>query len=191
MDNTISKKTKKDRVVEKDSEKIFFCCGKKTNKNVYELQKLYESTQYLTPKVIPEFFERIKFMIVNGICRATWNHQCLQDSELFNYVVESVLAKIVPKYDSKTNSYKTQYDITKTNIGAYILNSCYWATREYVSKESSSQTMLNYSEFLEDYDKVSKDFVFTEINMFKLIYKYDFRDELAVTAQKILLGRTK
>lgn len=186
--DALERKRKKQRIVEECTEKDFYCCGKKVNKNVWELQQLYKSTQAKTTKVLPEFVERIRFMVVKGICKATRSNQVDQNGELFNVVLEALLNKIVPKFDSKTNTYITKYDSTKANLGAYILNSCYWSVVTYQNGESWYKSLLSSSEYLENYDEASEMPKTQDVEQFKLIKNYDENDELLTAIQKILRG---
>lgn len=188
MTNPIKKRRKGERVVEVHTEKDYYVCGKKTNKNVWELQQLYESTQAKTTKILPDFLERIRFMIVKGICKATYSKSVDQAGDLFHYVLEDLVNKIVPKVDPETKKLVTKYDRTKTNLGAYILNSCYWSVVQYQNRESWCESLVACSDFMEDYEKVSEMPIETEIGQFKLISSYEAGNEYISLIQELLEG---
>jgi hypothetical protein len=174
MTNPIKRRPPKgQRVVEVHTEKDYYVCGKKTNKNVWELQQLYENTQAKTTKILPEFIERIRFMVVKGICKATYSKTVDQEGELFNTVLEELINKIVPKVDPVTKKLVTKYDKTKTNLGNYILNSCYWSVVQYQNDEEWFEGLVSCGDFMEDYEKASIGAVETEIGQLKLICNYE------------------
>lgn len=187
----IRKQRRGERIVEEHTDKKYIVCGKYTNKNVWELQQLYEKTQAKTTKVLPEFFERIRYMIVRGIIKATYNSQVDQNGELFNYVVESLLNKIIPTKDPKTKKLTTKYDNTKTNLGAYILNSCYWSVRAYQNNEKENESSLSCAEFLEDYDEASYNPIEVDVGEMKLISSYESSNTYVPLVQSILQGDSK
>lgn len=177
-----------ERIVDECKDKVYMVCGKRTNKNVWELQQLYESTQAKTPKVLPEFFERIRYMIVKGILKATYSNQVDQESELFHHVVETILNKIIPKVDKKTGKLVSKYHSSKANLGACILNTCYWSVRAYQGQEQWCESFLNCSDFLEDYDEVSTKSTDVELGQLKFISDYEASNTYVPIIQDILQG---
>lgn len=186
--DALERKRKKKRIVEEHTEKEYYVCGKKTNKNVYELQMLYESTQAKTTKVLPEFLERIRFMIVKGICKATYSKTVDQQGELFNHTVETILNKIVPKRDPVTKKLVTKYDSTKTNLGAYILNACYWSVVAFQNNESWCESLLSCSDYLEDYDEASEQPILAELGQLKFIKNFEQSNSYVPFIQSLLEG---
>lgn len=188
VNDALERKRKGERVVDNCTEKDYICCGKKVNKNVWELQQLYETTQAKTTKVLPEFFERIRFMIVKGITKANFSGIINQQGELFNYVVEDLLRKIVPTIDPITHKLKTKYDKTKTNVGAYILNSCYWSVIAYQTREKHHESLVSCGDFMEDYEKVSDAPQDIDISQLKLISSYDQTNSYMPIIREVLKG---
>lgn len=186
--DALERKRKKRRIVEEHTEKEYYVCGKKTNKNVYELQMLYEATQAKTTEVLPEFLERIRFMIVKGICKATYSKSVDQNGELFNHVVETILNKIVPKRDPKTKKLITKYDSTKTNLGAYILNACYWSVLAFQNNENWCESLLSCSDYLEDYDEASEQPFLSDLGQLKFITNYEPSNGYIPLIQRLLEG---
>lgn len=186
--DALERKRKKKRIVEEHTEKEYYVCGKKTNKNVYELQMLYESTQAKTTKVLSEFLERIRFMIVKGICKATYSKTVDQQGELFNHTVETILNKIVPKRDPVTKKLVTKYDSTKTNLGAYILNACYWSVVAFQNNESWCESLLSCSDYLEDYDEASEQPILAELGQLKFIKNFEQSNSYVPFIQSLLEG---
>ena len=171
--DSLKKKRRGERIVEEHTEKEYYVCGKKTNRNVWELQQIYESTQAKTTEVLPEFVERIRFMVVQGIRKATYAKSVDQNGEMFNVVMEDLLNKIVPKLDPKTKELKTRYNKDKTNLGAYILNSCYWSVVAYQNGESFYEGLVSCGDFMEDYEKVSEKPIEHEVEQLKFISSYE------------------
>lgn len=188
LEETKTRKRNKQRIVEEHTDKEFWVCGHKTNRNVWELQQLYENYQMKSTKLIPEFFERIKFLIISGILRASFSKSVDQNGELFNYVVESLMRKIIPYKDPKTGKLTTRYDYTKTNLGAYILNSCYWSVREFTSGESWHESLLSASDYLEDTERASFAPTQPEIGHLKMIVDFEQTNKYVPVIQDILQG---
>lgn len=189
MQNTLAKKRRRgERVVEVATERDYVLNGKKVNKNVYELQQIYESTQMQTTKIIPEFLERIRFMVVKGICKSTYTRSVDQNGELFNYVLERLLDRIVPKYDPITKTLVTKYKPQKANLGNYILTTCFWSVRDYQGYEKECEGLVSCGEFMEDYSEVSEDFKDSDITQFKFISQAPQTDAYVPLIQKILKG---
>lgn len=186
--DALSRRKNKQRIVEEHTEKEYYVCGKKTNKNVYELQQIYESTQAKTTKILPEFIERIRFMIVKGILKATYKKRVDQTGELFHYVLDDIISKIVPTVDPSTKQLVTKYKKEKANLGAYILNQCYWAVVSYNDTKQWFDNQLSCSDFLEDYSKVSDKPINHEIGGFKFISKYEEGNTYVPLIQAILQG---
>lgn len=186
--DALERKKRGKRIVDEHTEKDYILNGKKVNKNVWELQQLYESTQAKTTKVLPEFLERIRFMVVKGILKASFNQQVDQKGELFNYVLEDLLKKIVPTKDESTGNLTTKYDSNKANLGSYILNSCYWSVIGYKNKESHYESLVSCGDFMEDYEKVAEEPIDTELDQFKFISSYSESDTYVPVVQKILEG---
>lgn len=190
MVSTMTRPDKNKRVVEVHTEKNYYVCGKKTNKNVWELQQLYESTQAKTTKILPEFIERIRYMVVKGITKATFSKSVDQNGELFNFVLEELINKIVPKVDPKTKKLVTKYDKTKTNLGNYILNSCYWSVVQYQNDETWYEGLVSCGDFMEDYEKVSEKPIETELGQLKFISSYESGNSYIPLIQEILQGES-
>lgn len=184
--DSLAKKKKGERIVEEHTEKEYYVCGKKTNRNVWELQQIYESTQAKTTEVLPEFVERIRFMVVQGIRKATYAKSIDQNGEMFNVVMEELLNKIVPKLDPKTNQLTTRYNKDKTNLGAYILNSCYWSVVAYQNGESFCESQVSCGDFMEDYEKVSEKPIEHEVSQLKFISGYDSGNSYLEIIQSLL-----
>lgn len=187
VNDSLEKKKRKERIVEKCDSADYFLNGKRVNKNVYELQMIYESTQMKSTKILPEFVERIRFMVVNEVKKATKKKFVDQSGELFNCVLESLLSKIVPKYDSLGN-LKTQYNPEKANLGTYIMRTCYWGTRNWHTNEKYHEDMTNCSDFMEDYSKVADAPRLVELGNFKFITHFDVDDPYIPLVQKLLQG---
>lgn len=189
--NPLAKKRRKgERVVEVATEKDYLLNGKRVNKNVYELQQIYEATQYKTDKVLPEFVERIRFMVVRAILKATYKKSVDQNGELFNYVLEHLLDRIVPKYNPATKSLQTKYNKEKTNLGNYILVTCYWSVRAYQDNESYNESLVSCGDFMEDYSEVSEPPKFNDLSQLKFISKFDDSNTYVPLIQNILRGET-
>ena len=187
--NTLARKRRKgERVVEVATERDYFLNGKKVNKNVYELQQIYESTQMNTTKINPEFLERIRFMVVNAICKASYSKSVDQNGELFNYVLERLLDKIIPKLDPKTNTLTLKYKPEKANLGSYILVTCYWSVREFQGYEKYCESLISCSDFMEDYSEASEAPKKIDFDNFKFITSFDARNLDIPIIQKILDG---
>ena len=187
MVGTLERKRRRgERVVEQHTKKDYYCCGKKVNKNVYELQQLYETTQAKTTKILPEFIERIRFLVVRGILKATFAKQVDQNGELFSYVLEELLNKIVPKLNTETKKLTTKYDSTKANLGAYILNSCYWSVMAYNERKKQNDALLSCSDFMEDYQKVSEQSREFSTGQLKLIQNYEIGNSIVPLIQQLL-----
>ena len=186
--DALERKRKKKRIVEEHTEKEYYVCGKKTNKNVYELQMLYETTQAKTTKVLPEFLERIRYLIVKGICKTTYSKSVDQQGELFNHTVETVLNKIVPKRDPITKKLVAKYDSTKTNLGAYILNACYWSVVAFQNNESWCESLLSCSDYLEDCDEASEQPILAELGQLKFIKNFEQSNSYVPFIQSLLEG---
>lgn len=186
--DALERKRKKQRIVETHTERDYYLNGKRVNKNVYELQKLYESTQAKSTKVLPEFVERIRFMVVNGICKASYTKSVDQQGELFNYVLETLLSKIVPKRNKQTKKLETKYKPERANLGAYILNSCYWSVIAFQGDQSWNESLLGCSEYLEDYDLASETDSLDDLGKFKFIKNYEASNSYLPLIQQILEG---
>lgn len=186
--DALEKRRRKERIVESHTEKDYYVCGKKTNKNVWELQQIYETTQAKSTKLLPEFLERIRFLLVKGICKATYSRTCDQNGELFNYVLEIIIDKIVPTVDPKTKKLVTKYKKSKTNLGNYILNTCYWAVRSFNDTESWFEQQVSCGEFMEDYSEVSEKPKTQEIDELKFISEFDENNTFIPLIQKVLRG---
>lgn len=187
MTNPIRRK-RGERVVEVHTEKDYIVCGKKTNKNVWDLQNIYESTQAKTTKVLPEFVERIRFMVVRAICKATYTSSVDQKGELFNYVLENLLSKIVPTIDPNTKQLVTKYKREKANLGNYINTTCYWSVIAYQNGEQWHESLVSCSDFMEDYEKASETPIETDLGQLKLISEYEQDDTYVPMIQRILEG---
>lgn len=187
VNDALTRRKRKQRIVEEHTDKTYYVCGKKTNKNVYELQQLYETTQAKTTKVLPEFLERIRFMIVKGICKATYSNSVDQNGELFNFVVEQLLNKIIPKKDEHGNLV-TKYKSSKANLGAYILNSCYWSVIAYQNNEQWCESLVSCSDFMEDYEKASEMPKELTLGRLKFISSYSETSSYIPIIQDILQG---
>lgn len=191
VSNPLARKRRKgERVVEVATEKDYILNGKRVNKNVYDLQQIYLSTQYKTNKVIPEFVERIRFMVVRAILKATYKKSVDQNGELFNYVLEHLLDRIVPKYDPATNSLVTKYNPNKANLGSYILVTCYWSVRSYQDSESYYEGLVSSSDYLEDYSEAAEAPKNPDIGQLKFISSYNQTNEYIPIIQSILEGTT-
>ena len=186
--DALERRRRKQRIVEQHTEKEYYCCGKKVNKNVWELQQIYESTQAKTTQVLPEFLERIRYMIVNGIRKATFSKSVDQNGELFSHVMETLLSKIVPKVDPETKQLTTVYDRTKNNIGGYILTTCYWSVIDWQKADTWNKSLLSCSEFLEDYDKASEKQISPELTQLKFIKNFDEGNTYVPVIQQLLQG---
>lgn len=191
VSNPLARKRRKgERVVEEHTERDYYLYGKKVNKNVYDLQMIYESTQALSTTVIPEFVERIRFMVVRAILKATYKKSVDQNGELFNYVLENLLGKIVPKIDPETGKLVTKYNKEKTNLGNYILVSCYWSVRDYQGNESWCESLVSSSDYLEDYSEAAEAPKNPDIGQLKFISSYSQTNEYIPIIQSILEGTT-
>lgn len=189
MQDTLARKRRRgERVVEVATERDYVLNGKKVNKNVYELQQIYESTQMQTTKIIPEFLERIRFMVVKGICKSAYTRSVDQNGEMFNYVLERLLDRIVPKYDPITKTLVTKYKPQKANLGNYILTTCFWSVRDYQGYEKECESLVSCGEFMEDYSEASEDFKASDITQFKFISQAPVTDPYVPLVQKILKG---
>ena len=189
VSNPLARKRRKgERVVEEHTERDYCLYGKKVNKNVYDLQMIYESTQALSTTVIPEFVERIRFMVVRAILKATYKKSVDQNGELFNYVLENLLGKIVPKIDPETGKLVTKYNKEKTNLGNYILVSCYWSVRDYQGRESWCESLVSSSDYLEDYSEAAEAPKNPDIGQLKFISSYNQTNEYVPIIQSILEG---
>lgn len=191
VSNPLARKRRKgERVVEEHTERDYYLYGKKVNKNVYDLQMIYESTQALSTTVIPEFVERIRFMVVRAILKATYKKSVDQNGELFNYVLENLLGKIVPTVDPETGQLVTKYNKEKTNLGNYILVSCYWSVRDYQGHESWCESLVSSSDYLEDYSEAAEAPKNPDIGQLKFISSYSQSNEYIPIVQSILEGTT-
>lgn len=186
--DALERKRRGQRIVDECIEKDYILRGKKVNKNVWELQQLYESTQAKTTKVLPEFLERIRFLVVRGITKATFDNQVDQKGELFNYVLEDLLRKIIPTKNEETGELITKYKKDKANLGSYILNSCYWSVISYKNKESYCESLVSCGDFMEDYEKVSEVTKDTDLDQFKFISSYSETDTYIPIVKNILEG---
>lgn len=188
VNDSLKKKKNKERIVEKCDSADYLLHGKRVNRNVYELQMIYESTQMKSTKVLPEFVERIRFMIVNEIKKATRQKFVDQSGELFNSVLEGLLSKIVPKLDEKTGEYTIRYNPDKANLGTYIMRTCYWATRNWHNNEAWHEEMTCCGDFMEDYSKIADKPRDADLGEFKYICSYSQDDNYIPLVQKILEG---
>ena len=188
VNDSLERKRRKERIVDKHDDKEYELHGKKVNRNVYELQRIYESTQMKSTKVLPEFVERIRFMVVNEIKKATRQKYVDQGSELFNHVLEELLGKIVPKYDKSTRKLVTKYDVTKANLGTYIMRTCYWCTRNYHNHEAWCEEMTGCGDFMEDYSQVAEKPRELELGELKFISNFDVGNTYIPMIQSILQG---
>lgn len=186
--DALEKKKRKQRIVETATEQNYYVCGKRTNKNVWELQQLYETTQAKTTKLLPEFMERIRFMVLTGIRKASYSKSIDQNGEMFNYVLYNLFRKIIPTKDPNTGELVTIYKPTKTNLGAYILNSCYWSVLQYQNGEKWHESLLSCSDFMEDYEKASTEPLEFETDDLKFISRYDETANYVPIVQQIVKG---
>lgn len=188
VDTLARKRRRGERIVEVATERDYILNGKKVNKNVYELQQIYESTQMLTDKVLPEFLERIRFMVVNAIRKASYARSIDQNGELFNFVLEHLLSKIVPKRDPQTGKLTMKYKPEKANLGSYILVTCYWSVREYQDSERYCESLVSCSDFLEDYSEVAETPKATDLKNLKFISSFDQTNTYVPIIQDIIRG---
>lgn len=188
VNDSLERKRRKERIVDKHEDKVYTLCGKKVNRNVYELQQIYETTQMKSTKVLPEFVERIRFMVVNEIKKATRQKYVDQGGELFNHVLEELLSKIIPKYNEKTKQLTTKYDPTKANLGTYIMRTCYWSTRNWHSNEAWCEEMTCCGDFMEDYSEVAESPKDVELGELKFISSFDVSNTYVPLIQDLLQG---
>lgn len=186
INDSLKRKKNKERIVEKCETADYFLNGKRVNKNVYELQMIYESTQMKSTKILPEFVERIRFMVVNEIKKATKQKFVDQSGELFNSVLESLLSKIVPK--NVEGNLKIQYNPEKANLGTYIMRTCYWGTRNWHNNEKYHEDMTSCGDFMEDYSKVADKPKDIDLGELKFITDYDIDDSYIPMVQKLIQG---
>lgn len=190
VNDSLKRRRNKERIVDKHEEKDYVLNGKRVNRNVYELQCIYESTQMKSTKILPEFVERIRFMVVNEIKKATRQKYVDQNGELFNHVLEELLYKIVPKYDKATRKLITKYKPDKANLGTYIMRTCYWATRNYSNHESWCESMTCCGDFMEDYSEVAEHPRDIELRDLKFISGFDVSNTYVPLIQSILQGES-
>lgn len=188
VNDSLKRKKNKERIVDKHEAKDYELCGKRVNRNVYELQCIYESTQMKSTAVLPEFVERIRFMVVNEIKKATRQKYVDQNGELFNHVLEELLSKIVPKYDKDSKKLVTKYNPDKANLGTYIMRTCYWSTRNWNSYENWCEQMTCCGDFMEDYSQVAEEPKQLELKDLKFICNFNISNTYVPLVQSILQG---
>lgn len=187
-DTLARKRRRRERIIEVATEKDYILKGKRVNKNVYELQQIYETTQMLTPKVLPEFLERIRFMVVNEIRKASYSKSVDQNGEMFNFVLEKLLDKIIPKVDPITKQLTLKYKPEKANLGSYIMVTCYWSVREYQNTEKYYEGLVCCGDFMEDYSEVAEAPKIHDIKNLKFISSFDQNNIYVPLIQDILRG---
>lgn len=188
VNDSLERKRRKERIVDKHESRDYVLCGKKVNRNVYELQRIYETTQMKSTKILPEFVERIRFMVVNEIKKATRQRYVDQNGELFNHVLEELMSKIVPRYDEKSKQFTTKYDPAKANLGTYIMRTCYWATRNWHNHEAWCEEMTCCGDFMEDYSQVAENPKDIELGELKFISSFDVSNTYVPLIQDLLQG---
>ena len=129
-------------------------------------------------------------MVVRAILKATYKKSVDQNGELFNYVLEHLLDRIVPKIDPVSKELKTKYNKEKTNLGNYILVTCYWSVRAYQDNESYNEGLVSCGDFMEDYSEVSEQAKIDELSQLKFISKFDEANTYVPVIQNILRGET-
>lgn len=184
--DSLERKRRKKRIVDEHTSRDYYLNGKRVNRNVYELQKIYEDTQAKTTKILPEFLERIRFMIVRGIKKQTREKYVDQSGELFNHVLMDILRKIVPTVDPETKKLVTRYDPNKANLGACILNTCQWSVRNFQGNEDYHESLLRCGEFFEDYNEVAEEPKDIEIGNMKFISSYGEDNSYVPLVQSML-----
>jgi hypothetical protein len=233
--------SKTKRTVEKHSKKDYNILGKPVNKNVYDLQILYETKQMNNTNVLPEFVEKLWFFVVRGLQKETRNNQIDTKGDLWNYVWENLLHKLIPTYTVKSKQYTydiifpfwpesvdkqfyllnkgqvddtyllsegtyksvskdingnkftlketyklskdftqvvctqvieeyvIKYKRTKTNIGSYVLNNCFWLHKSWKETKDFYNSQLSDFDFLEDYSNLSDKNKVIDFSNFKFI----------------------